>query len=680
MGSRLTPQQNTNALYFSNGMGRIRILASIFPEFGQVNKAAFYKSNSHAAVLGWGLKPTADRARRYATQSNSPYIAVEDGFLRSLGLGVAGFQPHSLVVDHSGIYYDATRPSDLETLIVNADTDPQLLARSRNAMALLRQHRLSKYNHAPDQPAFADEGNKRVLVVDQTFGDASVSYGAATATTFSAMLDAALAENPAAEVVVKIHPDVIAGKKQGYLLEQARHRHCRVLSDDINPWALFDQVDKVYVVTSQLGFEALLAGLPVSCFGLPFYAGWGLTDDRQSCPRRGVSRSLEQLFAAAYLRYCRYANPYTGQRCELEHTIALIADQKRHSDRLKGDWLGFNFSGWKRRFVGSFLGANARIRFQPKADVALEQRRDDERLLGWSSRIPFEFLQRCRANNIPLWQMEDGFIRSVGLGVDLIRPLSLVIDSQGIYYDASTASDLEQLLLTHTFPADLLQRASQVRQRLVELKLSKYNVGRVARLDLPADQTLILVPGQVETDASIAKGSPVINTNLALLQAVRADNPDAFIIYKPHPDVLSGGRVGELAAAGTPLYDLLVTEIGMPALLGQVDEVHTMSSLTGFEALLREKSVVTYGLPFYAGWGLTSDKLSCERRARRLTLDQLVAATLILYPVYVEPDTGQVCNVETIIELLDQRRDRVQGPSLKTRLYRLYRGLFEGRV
>ncbi len=453
-----------------------------------------------------------------------------------------------------------------------------------------------------------------------------------------------------------------------------------MLAEDVNPWALFDQVDRVYVVTSQLGFEALMAGLQVSCFGLPFYAGWGLTDDRQSCPRRGLDRSLEQVFTAAYLRYCRYANPYTRQRCELEETIALIADQKRQMARLQGAWLGFGFSGIKRRYVEQFLGAGAQVRFASDPAVALTQLRRDERVLCWSSRVEPAVASRCASDDVPLWRMEDGFIRSVGLGVDLIRPMSLVIDSQGIYYDATASSDLEQLLATHLFPADLLERAMKVRQRLVELNLSKYNVGQTERLTLPNNRQVILVPGQVETDASIAKGSPVIQTNMALLQAVRADNPDAYIIYKPHPDVLSGGRVGELPQGQAAPYDLLVTDIGMPVLLGQVDEVHTMSSLTGFEALLRQLKVVTYGMPFYAGWGLTTDKLSCERRTRKLTLDQLVAATLILYPVYVEPDGGQLCNVETVIELIDQRRDRVQGPSLKTRLYRIYRGLFEGRV
>ncbi|MEH6472463.1 MAG: capsular polysaccharide biosynthesis protein [Halopseudomonas sp.] len=673
-------QLHTQAHYFSKGIGRIQILPSILSEFSTIKKTEFYQNRCCTAVLGWGLKPTADKARKVATKKRIPYISLEDGFLRSLGLGVAGFQPHSLIIDSIGIYYDATRSSGLEKLILETDLDETELARTKRAIALISQHRLSKYNHAPDRPVFPDDNQRRVLVVDQTFGDASVTYGGATTETFLGMLDAAIADNPGAEVVVKIHPDVIAAKKQGYLFEQAKKRHCRVLAEDSNPWALFDQVDKVYVVTSQLGFEALMAGLEVHCFGLPFYAGWGLTHDSQSCPRRNQPRSLEQVFAAAYLKYCRYANPYTLQRCELEDTIALIADQKRQQQRLQGRWIGFGLSRWKRQFVADFLGQNAQVRFQPTAEASLNLRQADENLLGWSSRIEPTLATRYETEHLPLWHMEDGFVRSVGLGVDLTRPMSLVIDSQGIYYDASQPSDLEQLLSTHPFDANLLERASKVRQRLIELNLSKYNVGTTEQLDLPQEKKIILVPGQVETDASIAKGSPVIKTNLALLQAVRSDNPDAYIIYKPHPDVESGGRIGELPQDQTALYDLLLTEISMPALLDQVDEVHTMSSLTGFEALLRQLKVVTYGMPFYAGWGLTTDKLTCDRRIRKLTLEQLVAATLILYPVYADPTTRQVCNIETTIDLIAQHRAQARGTPIKTKLYRLYRKVFEGRI
>ncbi|GGO79527.1 hypothetical protein GCM10011348_14020 [Marinobacterium nitratireducens] len=484
------------------------------------------------------------------------------------------------------------------------------------------------------------------------------------------MLDSAIADNPGAEVLVKVHPDVIAGKKKGYLFDLARERNCTLIGKDISPWALLDAVDKVYVVTSQMGFEALMAGKEVHCFGMPFYAGWGLTQDRVTCERRGVERSLEQVFAAAYLRYCRYINPYTGDRCELEDTIALIADQKRVLERGRGDWQAVGFSRWKRGFIGRFLGQAAQMHYLSDAGelTVAAASGPGSRVLAWASRVDDDMERQCESVDKALWRIEDGFIRSVGLGADLVDPLSLVLDSTGIYYDATRASDLEALLNDVEITPDLLERAGRLRDRLVALKLSKYNVGTTGRLSLPEGRRVLLIPGQVETDASIRKGSPELKSNLELLSAVREANPDAYIIYKPHPDVLTGGRVGGLAGE-LPLFDLEVRDMSMPELLEQVDEVHTLTSLTGFEALLRGLKVVTYGLPFYAGWGLTEDRLHCARRARVRSLDELVAATLILYPVYVDPESGDPVNAETAVELLVRAREKGYRRSLKGRLY-----------
>lgn len=656
------------------GMRRLRILPACLHEYRGFAPLRPWRRPD--AVLGWGRKPTALKARRFAARHAIPYVALEDGFLRSWGLGVDGHQPHSLVVDHRGIYYDATRPSDLEQLIHAAPFAAEELARARHCMALIREYRLSKYNHAPAGGLPAGD-RPRVLVVDQTAGDASIEFGLAAAATFEAMLQAALAEHPEAEVLVKVHPDVIAGKKRGHLLEAARHHpRCRLVGEALDPWSLLDAADSVHVVTSQLGFEALLAGRRVVCHGMPFYAGWGLTDDRLTCPRRGRPRRLEEVFAAAYLRYCRYANPYTGEPSTLEATIDLIADQKRRHAQLAGDWTGIGFSSWKRRFVGDFLGARARLQHVARPDDA--PRTAGIRRLVWSSNHhALEALER-QPQAASLWRMEDGFIRSVGLGVDLVRPLSLIIDASGIHYDPRHASDLERLLTDTTFSPHLLDRARRLRQRIVSAGLNKYNVGTpAAGLDLPEQRRLLLVVGQVESDASVRCAAPEIATNAELLRRVRAAHPQAYILYKPHPDVVSGARLGQLDTEARRLYNRLITDISITALLERVDEVHTMSSLAGFEALLRGRRVTAWGMPFYAGWGLTRDHgRHCPRRARRLTLDELVAGCLILYPTYLDPRSRRLINVETAVSLLEQQRRTTRALPLPQRLYRGYRHLF----
>ena len=95
----------------------------------------------------------------------------------------------------------------------------------------------------------------------------------------------------------------------------------------------------------------------------------------------------------------------------------------------------------------------------------------------------------------------------------------------------------------------------------------------------------------------------------------------------------------------------------MHALLGMVDQVHCLTSLTGFEALLRGLPVTVWGSPFYAGWGLTADRgppFPPERRLRQLSIDGLVAACLILYPRCLDPVTQLPCPPEVLLERLAQ--------------------------
>jgi len=324
--------------YFSSGIGRIPYLDKFLGESCR-KVTLLSRSQSWSSIVGWGRKITAEKPQRFARKKGIPYIALEDGFLRSLKLGINDTLRHSLIVDNTGIYYDATCPSDLERLIKEADFSEQDLERADACIQFLKTYRLSKYNHAPDKfSSFSLDGGEaanRVLVVDQTKGDASIEYGMSNENSFKIMLESAVNDNPEAEILVKVHPDVIEGKKQGYLHELALAYDCRIVAEDISVWTLLENVAKVYVVTSQLGFEALLAKKQVYCFGIPFYAGWGLTHDHLICDRRGMSRSLQQIFFSAYIKYPRYINPYTGECCEIEDTMRLLSREKHNLERYR---------------------------------------------------------------------------------------------------------------------------------------------------------------------------------------------------------------------------------------------------------------------------------------------------------------------------------------------------------
>ncbi|MDD5177489.1 MAG: hypothetical protein PHQ05_13815 [Sterolibacterium sp.] len=627
--------------------------------------------SNNSIRVGWGMKPSGQRAVRLALRSGGAFNLLEDGFLRSVDLGCRE-PPLSVVIDDLGIYYDASQPSRLEALIASS-IDVQAEDRAAKLIDSWRVSRVSKYNHLREFAGRLPE--PYVLVADQTLGDASIAYGMADAGRFSRMLEAALAENPDSTVVLKIHPDVFAGKKRGHFDPAALAGRPRVvvLAEDVHPVRLIEKAQLVYAVTSQLGFEALIWGKRVRTFGMPFYAGWGLTEDDLPAPDRRRPVTLVNLVHAALIDYPRYIDPETARRCEPERVIEWLGLQRRMRERFGPQLVAYDISQRKQPVVREFFQGSA-VEFVA-AGQAVPSGRD---CIAWGRKpAPSDLSSSAR-----VIRLEDGFLRSVGLGAEFVRPLSWVMDGRGIYYDATRTSDLEHILLTQEFDDALLKRASKLRQRIVESGLTKYNVG-AGRWQRPATAgRVILVPGQVESDASIALGAPegvcTVRRNIDLLQAVKQANPDAYVVYKPHPDVLAGLRSrGANESHALQWCDEQVVDIPMHVMLDCVDEVHLITSLTGFEALLRGRQVICYGQPFYAGWGLTEDKAPIARRTRRLTVDELVAGTLILYPTYVSRKTHRFTTPERALdELLEWRAEGGKSLSLWRRLYRLYLGFY----
>lgn len=309
---------------------------------------------------------------------------------------------------------------------------------------------------------------------------------------------------------------------------------------------------------------------------------------------------------------------------------------------------------WKRAAIAAaFTVDGVAPPFAESPAEALALARGRGAIAIWATRLPPCFAAECATAGVQLWQVEDGFLRSVGLGVDFAPAASLCVDPLAPHYDASRPSALEQLLATHPFPPALLARAAALRARVTAAGLTKYNLGQAPSLPASPGRRRLLVAGQVEDDASIRLGTTTVRTNLELLRAVRAANPDAFLVYRPHPDVLTGYRRGHVPRrAVLALADHVASGGDIGGLYAQVDEVHVMTSLAGFEALLRGLAVTCWGRPFYAGWGLTQDMAPLERRNRALSLDALVAGALILYPRYTHPVTGHHCEVEAVLDLL----------------------------
>ena len=646
-------------------LARNRIVSKLLDT--ELNPAPMFGLRSNDVCIGWGRRPAAERLRARASRVGASFISVEDGFLRSFFPGQK-YPGLSIVVDSVGVHYDATAPSALENLL-NSDAD--LFAEYgedlERARALICELQLSKYNHAPLltelpglpqlHPSLASPP-EHILIVDQTFGDRSVDLGLADEYSFIRMLSEARRRHPNAMFYLKTHPEVSSGAKRGYLTHIPEDERLVKLTELVNPVSLMEQMDHVYVVSSTMGFEALLLGKPVTCFGMPWYAGWGVTTDELGCARRQRRRAVMELFAAAYFKYSRYWNPYEGRQGTIFEVIRWLGEQRERAGlnavgAVAGAIPVHGMQGWKRRHLKPVLAAWSQGRSKRVSEIVWGNVGDGT-------------------------HVEDGFIRSVGLGSDLVRPLSLVFDQQGMYFDATRPSDLEEILQTGVFSEEELARARQVRGMVVSEGLTKYNVDAVTEVMAvtetswsSGDRPVILVPGQVEDDASIrfgcVHGARGVDTNLRLLMAVRSSNPNAYIVYKPHPDVLSGNRLGHVSETQALQWaDHVETMASVISCLGACDSVHTMTSLTGFDALLREIPVFTYGMPFYAGWGLTTDVCLdvsvAERRTRRLSLDQLVAGVLLRYPVYWDWDLCGFTRCEaTIARLLEQRTALQKG-------------------
>jgi capsular polysaccharide export protein len=628
-----------------------------------------------SATAGWGNKASSRRAREVAAQRGVPFLRLEDGFLRSVGLG-SQEAPLSVVIDDLGIYYDAGRPSRLEHLILQPRPEAAL-GRARSLMAAWRGGRVSKYNHAREElPAgqqlcASPQGGRKpyVLVVDQTMGDASIRDGLANPASFAMMLEAALDQHPDCTVVLKVHPDVFAGHKRGHFetLTGGAASRVLVLGADVHPVPLLEDAEAVYVVTSQMGFEALLWNKPVHTFGMPFYAGWGNTHDALPAPARRSPVALEALAYAALVDYPRYIDPETGLRCPVERVLQHLTLQRRMRQRYPAQLYAVAFSRWKKPIVRDFFQGshvcfvNQRDQVPAGATQVVWGKKDEHASPGSAH---------------PTIRLEDGFIRSVGLGAALVRPLSWVQDETGIYYDAGAPSGLEELLRQTVFDDALLVRAQGLQQSICRHGVTKYNVGDACWRRPPGTRRVILVPGQVESDASIRFGAAQVRRNIDLLTAVRSRNPDAYVIYKPHPDVRA--RLRDAGADEAQAYrwcDEVVGDIAFGQLLAQVDEVHVLTSLAGFEALMRSKKVTCYGQPFYSGWGLTDDVVRNPRRGRQLTLAQLVAATLILYPTYISRVSGKYTTAERALQELITWREQpeAQVPVLQALAARMLR-------
>lgn len=379
----------------------------------------------------------------------------------------------------------------------------------------------------------------------------------------------------------------------------------------------------------------------------------------------GQPGGLERAVQAGVLDGWRYVDPFTRRPTSALAAIEQLAAWRQLIEANRCFAAIFGVAGWKRVTTDPLLwDGTGPVRY--RSSLRSDEVSSGDTVLAWIARTDQHAVMQLSDQGIAVGEIEDGMIRSSGLGANCVPPLSIAVDALGPHFDPSRPSELEKILQEADIDPAMCVRAALLREFVVQRGIGKYGQDRKATSSLPRDgRRVVLVAGQVEDDRSVLCGGGGLD-NLSLLQNARALEPDAWIVFKPHPDVEAGHRKGHVPDDKVlALADAIDRASSMPALLAGADAVHVITSLAGFEALLRGCEVVTHGVPFYSGWGLTRDLGSVpERRTRRRSLDELVAATLILYPRYLDPVTRLPCSPELLLERIDRGEARIRTPRI----------------
>ena len=324
----------------------------------------------------------------------------------------------------------------------------------------------------------------------------------------------------------------------------------------------------------------------------------------------------------------------------------------------------FGFTLWKRPIMHMFFKNYKKVSFARFKDLNKLREHPNQDVYIWASAITKKHEDILTKNKISFTLVEDGFIRSRGLGIKLYYPASLCFSQKSIHYNCSKPSALEECLSSKEYSDQDRSLGNDIINSIKKNNISKYGLDHTAQSWSKPNKHNVLVIGQVADDASVKTGSPNIKSNQAAIVEARRLFPISNLAYKPHPDVTAKLREGEVCdAVLTNCVDQILENADLIAAIKEADTVITMSSQAGIDALILDKHVVCLGQPFYAGWGLTDDQFINKRRTRKLTLSELVFTCFHEYPTYINPKTGDTSNViETINLISDQHFEWPKAP------------------
>ena len=289
-------------------------------------------------------------------------------------------------------------------------------------------------------------------------------------------------------------------------------------------------------------------------------------------------------------------------------------------------------------------------------------------VVSWGHRANEDLEAFVRSKDIEFIRCEDGYLHSVSSNSRRLPPISVCFDKTGIYYNSRKPSDLETLLNTYDFNNDkkIETTAKKYLQVIKDTGLSKYNNPENAEVSGYGLKTKrrVLIIGQVARDASIVYGCEKKYSYQDIIDLVYSENPEAEIIYRPHPYVLRDKPThADEINTHNGAVKIVSNSVSLKASLDGVDHVYTISSLAGFEALVRGVKVTCLGAPFYSGWGLTDDRQKVARRTRKLTIEQVFACAYILYPKYYDINSFKEVSLGDAVESMVKQLNEVKAIS-----------------
>ena len=248
-------------------------------------------------------------------------LIVEDGLLVNDRKNTPFRQKLSISFDDGAAWQDDTGLASrlAATLQSDAVLSAEASARATALIQRIVDGRLSRHNHLPDVAIKLGSAERpKLLLIDGISAKADAEKVAAAQQAFKTMLRDVIAQYPDHDIVVKTE----LPKTRYLALNVLAHLpNVYFIDFNIHTRSLLDIAEKVFVVNASEGFEAVMLGKEVHCYGKPFYAGWGLTVDYAAMPERTARRSVEDIFHYAYIVGSRYYLPTEERVCELEELV-----------------------------------------------------------------------------------------------------------------------------------------------------------------------------------------------------------------------------------------------------------------------------------------------------------------------------------------------------------------------